>query len=437
MIDTYADHIWLRLLPARVVFFVGMVSHREVTSRSRRRLRSRTIALLLELSVQHRAAGNSRRWLQYLLLLESELSVPGLARFIERRTRQIQPPTSWTAADRRALPANFTLNLANCDRATSVRRLREVARSLGAHGLVIEAARVRRVALETSGRNDGLFKSLPLTNRLEMSISSGRFDTIYSISDLPKVPIASGREIDLSHLRLAEQTKFRQFHQEVRGRRVALVGSAVPAFGLGQEIDAFDLVVRLKRFGQAWLGDPQRFGSRTDIVYTGVYRGKLFLGGENGRPHNLRTILTELGETAWLVIRSPLKADYGPRVRSTLTEVVLGLGTAQLGQHAVVDLLRAEPSEVKLFGFDNYITVVRRGLGVPTHYVPQRRQHRSELYYRNLARHDALSNREMLQLLWRSGHISVDEACEASLTLSEDEYCEALEATLGPWGAVL
>lgn len=56
---------------------------------------------------------------------------------------------------------------------------------------------------------------------------------------------------------------------DIKGKRVIIVGpsSCLRKRRLGQYIDSFDVVCRVNILKQGW--DPQDYGTRTDIIYTG------------------------------------------------------------------------------------------------------------------------------------------------------------------------
>ena len=138
----------------------------------------------------------------------------------------------------------------------------------------------------------------------------------------------------------------------VRGKSVALVGAGNTLGDYGEEIDSCDLVVRVKYPGMQNLPPAEKHGRRCDIAYfTSLEPFQILSEG-----HEKLRFLKEL---KFLMVAQKAERNnfqdvpilYLSNLRSVFPN-----GDLTSGMQTLANLLRFQPSSLKLFGFDFYAT---------------------------------------------------------------------------------
>lgn len=276
-----------------------------------------------------------------------------------------------------------------------------------------------------------LRSSLPSGKEIVEIVRSSR-TTIREGSQASRAPAFTGSSISIPQnviyvgapdLEEAERT----FQTLVRDKHVTLVGGSafqsvsVPADARPRSTT----VVQLKLFaGTEGLWNSEDHTPEADIVYyVGRHARKieeLFQNRENINAFGLNKtkVLVFLSGPPRIAMPIPTRAlRFNPH---------LLLGSCQIGQRAVLDLLVAEPASLTVRGFDGYLRPQVH------HRFRDELSHRTN-YLRALnsfSGHDLFGNRELLQGLWRDGLLVPDDQTSEYLNLTNVDYATQLEVAM-------
>jgi len=216
----------------------------------------------------------------------------------------------------------------------------------------------------------------------------------------------------------------RSFYNFVSNKSIAIVGPAPTPQYSGEEIDSFDIVIRVSYFGNLPDGSEINIGSRTDISYYGNVFSKLISKkiNEFSFANNLK----------FCVFKSQIPnnefqnemSKFG-KARYFRKKNVFFNGSPMMIQNALLDVLDFNPSLVKIFNTTFY-------LGSKTHFDGYRvvKEDVKENPFKGLpgfAHHDIVSNFMFVKNLYHFQRIEADEASRDVLQLSKEEFVEALK----------
>ena len=139
-----------------------------------------------------------------------------------------------------------------------------------------------------------------------------------------------------------------KMNELIKGKTVALIGTGVPLGDYGDEIDSYDLVVRVKYPGTK--NSPTRHGRRCDVAYyTSLTPFELLsdIGEDLDFLNGVKALMI-----AQVVDRSEFHGI--PILFLSNIRSVYPKGDLTSGLMCLANLLRFQPSLVNLFGFDLY-----------------------------------------------------------------------------------
>lgn len=195
------------------------------------------------------------------------------------------------------------------------------------------------------------------------------------------------------------------FNSLVSGKTVAIVGPAASSTKSGNEIDSFDIVIRINFKGNKNFGDPIMNGERIDISYynygtTANLDESIFQG-------SLLSYVVPMNSTSYIKTNEKVRENtYSPRVLNGIPNMI---------QKIVFDILLYNPSSVKIFNCNFYA-------GKSIYDSSYQDMKKNELTIRNLALHDQWTQVCYIRNLYRNGLIQVDESCKNILDMSCKEY---------------
>jgi len=223
----------------------------------------------------------------------------------------------------------------------------------------------------------------------------------------------------------------------VSKKTVAIVGPGVPHGNYGNEIDAFDTVIRMKFIGEKMLDDRNFHGSRTDISYIGAIDAlKLQEFELRNDLKNLKLLLSH--PTAINVIGSVPVYGFEDDDVIYRTPTTSGIRTLK-------EVIKMEPSNLKIFGFDFYSTLMPYSKQMTGFYESSswRFEHPNDFvingvylkFYRSrdFSVHDPVSNFCFAQNLYKAGLFDIEPYGKSILELTPYQYVERLEEMLGDW----
>jgi hypothetical protein len=254
------------------------------------------------------------------------------------------------------------------------------------------------------------------------------------------------------HLNLlrSEKTQFvksdiEEFHEaEVRmfeimeGKSVALIGTGTALGDYGEEIDSYDFVVRVKYPGREYMPPKSQHGERCDIAYfTSLTPLKMLF--DNGEEFDA------LDRLKFLLIAQNTKQHKFreiPILFLSNLRSVFPNGDLTSGLLCLANLLRFQPSSVKLFGFDFYSTAKlynskmiqfyrREGwkIGDPTLMSGDDSNSFTERVQGHFW-HDQIANFSFARNLFKAGIIKSEPVSAKILELTPQEYASRIERLL-------
>lgn len=203
----------------------------------------------------------------------------------------------------------------------------------------------------------------------------------------------------------------KKFRDYVKGKRLAIVGPVDTGLDNGSEIDVYDIVVRFN-FSDQRLLEPTVFGSRTDVSY---YTNPAFKKVVENRGAKLKI--------DWIV---PQKLDgldislYSGNARSQYraSNAVFFKSYGNAFQRLLLDLLRFQPSEVKLFNMNFWLSPH------DSYYNAAR----AEFDAHTVVNHDVLSNYKFIESLNSRGIIKTDDVIREILSYGEVIYINRMHS---------
>ena len=225
----------------------------------------------------------------------------------------------------------------------------------------------------------------------------------------------------------------------VRGRQVVLVGTGSPMGNYGNEIDEADTVVRVKFSGTDHLPSGKFHGTRCDIaLYPNLLPMKMILrdGVDLEFLRDLKLVLTFTKFDSPTIQKVPVMFVDGLRSAYPYGDLTSGI-------MCLVNLLRYQPSSLKLFGFDFYAGQVLYDSNLINFYKDQgwtmgdptwRTGDRSSTFFDQVQGHfwhDQISNFSLARNLYKAGKFTVEPFGASILELTPIEYADRIEQILG------
>lgn len=211
------------------------------------------------------------------------------------------------------------------------------------------------------------------------------------------------------------------FAEYINGKSIAIVGPAPTGEDLADEIDSFDIVIRLNYRGKNSLSGSNEFGSRLDISYYNNECASIIYNASN------KDFIDEL---KYIVFKS-IEYRYQKQILSEQQGRILFspnyylfIGTANMIQNALYDLLHFDPKIIKVFKVNFYLSDKAYHDGYSIH----EKRNDFEWRWQQFARHNFMTQLNFIKLLWKSGMIEVDKNCERVLNLKADKYVNELES---------
>lgn len=215
-----------------------------------------------------------------------------------------------------------------------------------------------------------------------------------------------------NYLAMQEETGFAEF---IRGKSVAIVGPVDVGLDNGCEIESFDLVIRFNPRSAVVLAS-ERFGQRTDIGY---YSTINIATGESGYLKAMNSLL-------WVVVEDRKRADlewlskvFVPvreHIRGWSYDVPFLFGTPNAVQRVLLDILRFQPSRVKIFNTNFYLT---------SNFSGGYRDCQMNMFP-GLAIHDPVSNFLFTRKCLHNWNVEADAVASEVLSLELDDYLDRL-----------
>ena len=213
------------------------------------------------------------------------------------------------------------------------------------------------------------------------------------------------------------------FARYIEGKTVAVVGPAPSGEELGAEIDSYDTVIRFNFRGKDFTADRREFGGRVNISYYNNEVAKIMSELEN------EDLFEDLDYAVFKDIKYPFQHQWHKKKRARILfspDDYLLIGSANINPMVLYDLLHYKVSKIKLFKVNFYLAVDTHYAGYKPVQLSRNKDYYTDLWY-NFAVHNPLTQLNLTRNLWLSGQIEVDKACEAVLSLNNEEYISKME----------
>lgn len=212
-----------------------------------------------------------------------------------------------------------------------------------------------------------------------------------------------------------EDTEFANY---IRGKNVAIIGPALSEVNHGDEIDTFDVVIRLNYRGSDKLPDKIKVGKKTNVSY---YNN---LTIRNLNVNEKEIIYNDLNY--WVVPQKSVahENDFDIINRKGRERHILlfyFMGYPNLIQHILLDILIFDPKRIKIFDVNFFMANMQH----QDNYVIKKLSKQEFVY--SSAVHDLISQINFIRQLWQNRQCEVDETCENILRLSNEEYLKNME----------
>jgi len=211
----------------------------------------------------------------------------------------------------------------------------------------------------------------------------------------------------------------RDFAAFVKGKSIAIVGPAPSETYDKQEIDQFDLVMRLNYQGRENMPDPDIYGSRIDISYFNVNNARKMLENNNGK------LAKDLQYGIFKSEKHARTASFlcPSRMAKTPEEYWLQ-GWPNMIQIALFDLLAFEPARIKVFKINFYLSETLHYKGYQTRHV---NIDDPKFLFKGHACHHIVRQLDFIRQMVKYQLIEVDKTCELIIGMTDDDYLKAME----------
>jgi len=215
----------------------------------------------------------------------------------------------------------------------------------------------------------------------------------------------------------------REFALFIDGKRVAVVGPAPNDEDCAQEIDQFDVVIRLNYRGAQSLPPAEQYGSKMDVSY---------YNGDNAKGILKANDFSFANDLQFAIFKSARYA-YSPPLQRTGTPCTRAMfsphqfwfyGTPTMIPNVLFDLLHFNPASIKLFKANFFYTKNLYYKGYST--VDHSLSHFSKVWY-NHAKHNLISQLNFTRMLVQNGLVETDQTCRAVLDLDNQDYISGME----------
>lgn len=227
-----------------------------------------------------------------------------------------------------------------------------------------------------------------------------------------------GQNTGLGPPELSDDTRFGRY---IEGKHLALVGPVPTETAHGPEIDGHDIVVKFSYRGGDKGRDPKTQGRRLDVSYYNNTQAQALAES------NYADVLDAID---WGICINRKGRSRFPKQLDNLRQVaslqwLLPDTHFNAGPNAVLDLLRFNPTTIKVFNTDLMLSAGRYAGYRPAGAKPIE-------YTRSFIKtHDPVLQYKTMHRLWEMGYIVGDERFEEVMGMGLDEYLVNLQQVHG------
>jgi hypothetical protein len=211
------------------------------------------------------------------------------------------------------------------------------------------------------------------------------------------------------------------FGDYVFGRELALVGPVPVTVAQGPEIDGFDRVVKFSYQGGDKGRDSETQGKRIDVSYYNNTQAERLADGPYAE------VLAQMDWGVCINRKGRSRFPSGERKLRQLESLQWLLPDTHLnaGPNAMLDLLRFNPSYIKVFNTDLMLSAGR--------YAGYRAPGAKPIQYTRsfIKTHDPILQYKVINRLWELGYIRGDDRFEDVMEMGLDGYLKSLQRVHG------
>ncbi|MBB5022834.1 hypothetical protein HNR37_002181 [Desulfurispira natronophila] len=214
----------------------------------------------------------------------------------------------------------------------------------------------------------------------------------------------------------------KRFCDYIKGKSIALVGPAPTGDMAGDEIDSYDIVIRLNYAGEQNKMTTEEFGRRTDISYFNVEALRDMNKNKSyGLLDNLSFYVYRNHKYTWL--------DHDARDGRSRTfiknNMMFNKGPNAIPA-AIFDLLCCGASNIKLFKSNFFLSEKPYAVNYAGR-ISKEKSNSNSFTDLPFSGHDLLSQLSFVRTLWKNNIIEVEASSDHALTLNNCEYYAELQ----------
>ena len=233
------------------------------------------------------------------------------------------------------------------------------------------------------------------------------------------------------------------FGKLIKGKKIAIVGPAKTDNPDGESIDSYDLVVRCNYKEKGVGVDAKIKGKRCDLTYFNFEQTRYFCKQkEINWPDDILWAVCKSKNGAKMIKEkinniSDTKTNtlFNTRYIENLKDTLF-MNTFNAVSNIVMDLLRFDPKEIKIFHADMMLTVARSTGYYPLSWARENNMERTFLEFSSRS-HDLVIQYWLLYTLFKKGRIKGDKRFDEVMELGEKKYMQQLQYIYGNSGRII
>lgn len=264
----------------------------------------------------------------------------------------------------------------------------------------------------------GKFKeAFDLVEKIEISILRFIYPVKFMKSSIMTYPRERFKNIPFFLKKTKRSNK--EYYNFIKGKKIALVGPAPSKINQVEELNDFDLIIRLNYRGKEFLPGKNIESKKIDIAYYNGENGCSLINLES------KVFLDELKFANFKGnIFRLLEKEFQKKFKLMISPNIAFIGSYNMIPLVLFDLLFYSPKSIKLFKTTFFISKDSYDLGYK---LKQNINRDQSSHYNSFTKHNPISQLRYVRNLYLNGIIEVDEECAKILELSDIEYLKILQ----------
>jgi hypothetical protein len=233
--------------------------------------------------------------------------------------------------------------------------------------------------------------------------------------------LLTGNKVEFQKEKAIQFTSIdKKFWNLIKDKTVAVVGPAPSGQPYGDEIDSFEIVIRMGYMGPESMPDRSEFGKTVNVSYYGeAISEKIDIINTD--------FLNKLDFSVFKTTKYCFQKDLIRREkgRISMKNSNFFYGSPLEANRILYDLLHFQPHKIKLFKSNFYHSNNIYYAGFKPEIFSL-----NKIFY-GFAHHDILSNLNFTRIIRNNGLIEADRDCHNVLDLNSFDYCASMEKIIG------